>query len=265
MLCKFSIKMLEEFMIKKVIAAILGLGLSLTLQAQSLTERLETCNSIKNSKQRLDCLKISTVAASTPSKTLGVKSQKLEPLSVANAATICERLLDALQAKHDLAVQESAKSTDSELAVTWPPSEGKGVPVCIVNRISRKITSISTDGDLMPASLLADMERDSGFREDMKVGKFEGFVRFAKEALTQSFKDPLDIQFRGVFISGKVLPVLCGEVNGKNSYGAFVGFRRFYATRNALLTAVEPVRDTIVFERMWPTMCGDKVVDIASQ
>lgn len=250
---------------KKIIAAILGVGLSLTLLAQPLAERLETCNSIKNSKQRLYCLKTATVAASATSNALGVKSKKPEPLSVANAATICERLLTGLQAKHDLAVEESAKSTDTELAVTWPPSEGKGVPVCIVNRISRKISSISTNGDVMPASLLADMERNTGFREDIKEGKFEGFVRFAKDALTKSFKDPLDIQFRGVFISGKVLPVLCGEVNGKNSYGAFVGFRRFYTTGDAMLTEVEPVRDAFVFERMWPRMCGDKVADLALQ
>lgn len=248
---------------KFVIAAIIGFGFSLTLHAQS--DRLEACNSIKNSKQRLDCLKNSTVEASTPSKTVEVKSQKLEPFSVANAATICERLLTGLQAKHDLALEESAKSTETELAVTWPPNEGKTSTVCIVNKSSRKITSISTNGHALSGSLLADMERDMGFREEMKAGKFEGFVRYAKETLTRSFKDPGDVQFRGVFISGKVLPVLCGEVNGKNSYGAFVGFRRFYATGKAALTEVEPVRDAFVFERMWPSMCGDKLADITAQ
>ena len=58
------------------------------------------------------------------------------------------------------------------------------------------------------------------------------------------------------------MPVLCGEVNGRNSYGAFVGFRRFYATGKAMLNEIEPARDTFVFDRMWPKLCGEKVVDI---
>lgn len=248
-----------------VIATILGLGMFSTLHAQSLADRLEACNTIKNSKQRLDCMKTSAAAATTPASAVEVKPPRAEPISVAHAATICERLLIDLKDKHDLAAEESAKSTESELAVTWPPSEGKLPAVCIVSRTSRKITSISYNGQVLSNSTLAAIERDAGFREDIKAGKFEGFANFAKEELTRSFKDPSDVQFRRVFIAGKALPVLCGEVNGKNSYGAFVGFRRFYATGKGVLTEVEPVRDTFVFDSMWPRMCGDKLADIAGQ
>jgi hypothetical protein len=58
----------------------------------------------------------------------------------------------------------------------------------------------------------------------------KGFVDKAKSNLVQTFKDPQSAQFQGLFISqyGDVR-VLCGEVNGKNSYGGYVGFRRFAA------------------------------------
>lgn len=58
-------------------------------------------------------------------------------------------------------------------------------------------------------------------------------------------------------------------MNAKNSYGAYVGFRRFYATGEQSLNAVEPtaeatVGDRYVFDRMWPKMCGERQVDIDS-
>jgi hypothetical protein len=53
----------------------------------------------------------------------------------------------------------------------------------------------------------------------------------AQESLKQSLKDPSSAQFRNVrlvtFGSGKVI---CGEVNAKNSYGGYVGFKRFVAS-----------------------------------
>lgn len=57
-------------------------------------------------------------------------------------------------------------------------------------------------------------------------------VAAVKEAVTQDFKDPVGAQFRNVLVynigkAGTTFQV-CGEVNGRNSYGALVGFRRFY-------------------------------------
>jgi hypothetical protein len=56
------------------------------------------------------------------------------------------------------------------------------------------------------------------------------FIDEAKANLTETFKDPQSAQYRSLFISkyGDAR-VLCGEVNGKNSYGGYVGFRRFAA------------------------------------
>jgi hypothetical protein len=52
-----------------------------------------------------------------------------------------------------------------------------------------------------------------------------------KEAVVGGFKDPLSAQFRGLrstLRQGQI--VTCGEVNGKNSFGGYVGFKPFIAT-----------------------------------
>lgn len=58
------------------------------------------------------------------------------------------------------------------------------------------------------------------------------FVAKAKYSLTLNFKDPASVRYRNLAvyrqINGKEL-ALCGEVNAKNSYGAYVGFVPFYA------------------------------------
>ena len=54
-----------------------------------------------------------------------------------------------------------------------------------------------------------------------------------KANVASKLLDPSAAQFRNVFInmgSYKVgTTVICGEINSKNAYGAYVGFKRFYA------------------------------------
>lgn len=55
-----------------------------------------------------------------------------------------------------------------------------------------------------------------------------------KKAIADSLKDPSSAQFRNVrlveYLDGAVI---CGEVNGKNSYGAYVGFNDFVSGINS--------------------------------
>jgi hypothetical protein len=66
-----------------------------------------------------------------------------------------------------------------------------------------------------------------------KVNKGAGDLRkqAAKEAkglIADTFKDPDGVKFRNLKLtdSGEFV---CGEVNGKNSYGGYTGFKAFYA------------------------------------
>lgn len=62
-------------------------------------------------------------------------------------------------------------------------------------------------------------------------GTSEQALDLAKKAVVERMKDPESVRFRNVSIKtfeGK--PIICGEVNGKNSYGGYVGFQRFVAS-----------------------------------
>lgn len=95
-----------------------------------------------------------------------------------------------------------------------------------------------------------------------KANKYADFIAKAKTSLTREFKDPATVQWRGLFIAGEQLPVLCGELNGRNSYGAYVGFRRFYASENTALQDIENKDNRAMIDGMWPTMCGKKIAEI---
>ncbi|MDJ0087717.1 hypothetical protein [Pantoea allii] len=60
-------------------------------------------------------------------------------------------------------------------------------------------------------------------------------LRVGKDALSQALKDPSSAQFRSMHFvpdpnqSDSVASgFVCGELNGKNSFGAYVGFKRVY-------------------------------------
>lgn len=70
----------------------------------------------------------------------------------------------------------------------------------------------------------------------LSVGGCGGPVSDAKRAAAALLKDPASAQFREVRQGG---PLVCGEINGRNTYGAYSGFTRFvYDGRGA---QIEPV------------------------
>lgn len=95
-----------------------------------------------------------------------------------------------------------------------------------------------------------------------------------KAGLTREFKDPGSAQYRNLILSGKSgVYSLCGEVNGKNSYGAYVGFRRFFISGTASpggpfeaipsMKHIEaPRNDYGMMEQVWPKFCADKIADV---
>lgn len=65
-------------------------------------------------------------------------------------------------------------------------------------------------------------------------------------------KDPESAQFRDEYIMGRNL---CGQVNSKNSYGAYAGFTRFISSREgfAALDGTSPS-----FSHQWEELCRRK-------
>ena len=80
-----------------------------------------------------------------------------------------------------------------------------------------------------------------------------------KNEITTGFFDPASVQFRNlktriVFSSYAV----CGELNAKNRYGAYTGFKRFSAILSAtsdLKYQGGAVEGDASFDRTWSTYC----------
>lgn len=77
--------------------------------------------------------------------------------------------------------------------------------------------------DAMAASLV-ELRKAKNDSELFEVGK---------KVVANLMKDPSSVQFRNMkVVTRSKGTVVCGEVNGKNSYGAYVGFKKFVAGQN---------------------------------
>ncbi len=61
---------------------------------------------------------------------------------------------------------------------------------------------------------------------------FEGKEREVQEAVAAQLRDPSSAEFRDLTIGENSS---CGEVNGKNGFGAYSGFREFVYARGVVL------------------------------
>lgn len=79
-----------------------------------------------------------------------------------------------------------------------------------------------------------------------------------QEAVTAKLKDPDSAQFRNAFfhmakVDGKDVPISCGEVNSKNSFGGYGGFQRYISAGSAESTYLE--EEVADFGNAWKLMC----------
>lgn len=64
-------------------------------------------------------------------------------------------------------------------------------------------------------------------------------IESAKRAIATGLRDPDSAQFRNVFVQRNLVDAVeqvnvCGEVNAKNAYGGYVGFKPFYFSMNTM-------------------------------
>lgn len=83
------------------------------------------------------------------------------------------------------------------------------------------------------------------------------WVARGQEAAKAKLKDPGSAQFRAVYFNrGKDgLPVTCGEVNSKNSFGGYSGHQKFISAGNPELTYLEEQMAAGDFAKVWNTLC----------
>jgi hypothetical protein len=77
----------------------------------------------------------------------------------------------------------------------------------------------------------------------MEMALPPGDVSFVQTAIANSLKDPDAAKFRGMeaFRLANGDHVICGEVNGKNSFGAYVGFETFFVRFDPVTYAAKKV------------------------
>lgn len=79
-----------------------------------------------------------------------------------------------------------------------------------------------------------------------------------KDAVRAKLKDPDSAQFRSVFFrrGPDGVPVACGEVNSKNSFGGYGGFQKFISAGKAELTFLEEEMADGEFAPAWNRFCA---------
>lgn len=125
---------------------------------------------------------------------------------------------------------------------------------CRVDESGRLVSVVTPNGEMMRSELVKVRGASAG-KVDYSATEDDAFVRAGIDKLKRMLKDPDSVQFRELFIADKAMQTLCGEVNGRNSYGGYVGYRRFYYTGRPALDEIETPGDS-VFASMYPKMCG---------
>lgn len=82
----------------------------------------------------------------------------------------------------------------------------------------------------------------------------ENAIWLVKDLVRAKLKDGKSAEFRNVnFVSKGKVEVVCGEVNSKNSYGAYAGWSRFISNGIEETTRLES--EVVGFPGLWKKLC----------
>lgn len=140
--------------------------------------------------------------------------------------------------------------------------------VCSVGKTSREVEQVRAfSGKIFSKHEIKEILQERVAREQsiarVASGDYADFIREAKTNVTANFKDPSSAQFRNLYLSKKTFPTLCGEVNAKNSYGAYVGFRGFiYNSVTTLIDDGKELGEGFIYRRLLADSCAEKFADV---
>lgn len=108
------------------------------------------------------------------------------------------------------------------------------------------------------AKQAADLKAQQDAEATSQKTRVQAEVDRFKAALTERFKDPSSAQFKNVVAYGVAQPLrisfMCGQVNAKNSYGAYIGYKRFFMIGTST-AQIEDTQNTSIIDHMWPSTC----------
>lgn len=89
-------------------------------------------------------------------------------------------------------------------------------------------------------------------------------VAKAKATISQDLKDPDAAKFRDIGIykstTGKGGVSVCGEVNAKNSYGAYVGYKRFVVSGD--MAYINAEENEGMYGVLGPALCHERIASV---
>lgn len=88
---------------------------------------------------------------------------------------------------------------------------------------------------------------------DDEKWKEDAWNEKGKDAIRSKLKDPSSANFRNVFFNNNGTPVSCGEVNSKNSFGAYSGYQSYIYAGSVLTVLEEEVSGGIA--KVWNEFC----------
>lgn len=81
--------------------------------------------------------------------------------------------------------------------------------------------------------------------------KAKALMAAGKVSIVRQMKDPSSVQFRSLSVTRDTF--LCGELNAKNSYGGYVGFKKFITDGGPDLNSFDD--GSLAFHRYWLSSC----------
>jgi hypothetical protein len=96
---------------------------------------------------------------------------------------------------------------------------------------------------------------DIGLQQEAADGGFTEAV--AKRLVASQMRDPDSVEFQnvGAHVRSDGSHIVCGEVNAKNGFGAYVGYVRFIAFQNGVVETDDPAKPGTFDEGTWQTAC----------
>lgn len=106
----------------------------------------------------------------------------------------------------------------------------------------------SCDSESSSPSEKTQVQKESDERWKQNLWNEKG-----KDAIRSRLKDPSSAVFDKVFFNDNGIPTSCGEVNSKNSFGAYTGYQSYLYAGDTLAMLEE--EDKTLFVKTWNELC----------
>lgn len=128
-----------------------------------------------------------------------------------------------------------------------------GFPICVAIQDDMKVNPPEV------RAAMAEKEREAAASRDQLSNQKYNMLAAAEGAIKEALKDPDSAVFRNesVHRNGKNL-IVCGEVNSRNGFGGFSGFKHFVSMGTDTTTFLED--QTRGFGKVWNSFCLSKTL-----